>query len=75
GGVLKTIGAFGTLFEKLFRKPAPLSLVNARLLCLNNYYSGEKAVDALALPQTSIETAIREAIAWFRENKAGLISD
>ncbi|MBL7138791.1 MAG: NAD-dependent epimerase/dehydratase family protein [Bacteroidales bacterium] len=74
GAVLKTIGAFGTLFEKLFRKPAPLSLVNARLLCLDNYYSGKKAVEALQLPQTPIEEAIREAIAWFREHKPGLIS-
>ncbi|NQV03775.1 MAG: NAD-dependent epimerase/dehydratase family protein, partial [Bacteroidia bacterium] len=75
GWLLKGIGAGGTLFEKLFRKPAPLSLVNARLLCLGNYYSGRKAVEALELPQTPIETAIREAIAWFRENKPGLISD
>jgi len=75
GWVLKTIGAGGTLFEKVFRKPAPLNLVNARLLCLGNYYSGQKAVEALALPQTPIEEGIREAIGWFRENRAGLISE
>jgi len=61
--------------EKLFRKPAPLSLVNARLLCLGNYYSGKKAGEALQLPQTPIEEAIREAIGWFREHKPGMISD
>lgn len=71
--LLKTIGRAGTLVEKIFRKPAGLNLVNARLLCLDNYYTGKKAIKALELPQTSIETAIREAIAWFRENKPGLI--
>ena len=67
GGVLKTIGVFGTFLEKFIHKPAPLSLANARLLCLENYYSGKKAVEALELPQTPIETAIGEAIAWFKE--------
>lgn len=74
GWFLKVIGAGGTLFEKLFRKPAPLNLVNTRLLCLGNYYSGQKAVEALDLPQTPIEDAIREAIGWFRKHKPGLIS-
>ncbi len=68
GFLLKGMGAGGTLFEKIFRKPAPLSLVNARMLCLENYYSAKKAIEALALPQTSIETAITEAISWFRKN-------
>lgn len=66
GWLLKGIGAGGSIAEKAMRKPAPLSLVNARLLCLDNYYSGQKAVEALALPQTPVETAIREAIGWFR---------
>ncbi|MBE0648421.1 MAG: NAD-dependent epimerase/dehydratase family protein [Bacteroidales bacterium] len=65
GWFLKGIGSGGSLLEKLIRKPAPLSLVNARLLCLGNYYSGKKAVEALELPQTPIETAIREAISWW----------
>ena len=74
GILLKTIGRGGALVEKITNKAAGLNLVNARLLCLDNYYTGKKAVKALELPQTSIETAIREAIVWFRENKPGLIS-
>jgi dihydroflavonol-4-reductase len=42
--------------------------VNARLLCLGNYYSGKKAVSALRMPQTPVEKAIEDAIAWFQEN-------
>jgi dihydroflavonol-4-reductase len=68
GLLLKSIGMGGTIVEKLLQRPAPLSLVNARLLCLENYYSGKKAVEALELPQTPIETAIREAIGWFKAN-------
>lgn len=73
GRLLKGFGAGGTLFEKLFRTPAPLNLVNARLLCLGNYYSGRKAVEALGLPQTPVSDAIRESISWFREHRPGLI--
>jgi len=67
--LIKSAGVSGSLFEKLTRKPAPLNLVNARLLCIGNYYSGKKAVEALGLPQTTVETAIRDAIIWFREDR------
>jgi dihydroflavonol-4-reductase len=65
--ILKTAGLFGAGSEKITGKPSSLNRVNARLLCLENYYSGKKAVEALHLPHTPIETAIREAIGWFRK--------
>jgi dihydroflavonol-4-reductase len=42
--------------------------VNARLLSLDNYYSGQRAREELQMPHTSLDNAIREALAWFREN-------
>jgi len=67
GWLLKGIGRIGTMAEGLTRRGVSLNTVNARLLCLDNYYSGRKAVEALQLPQTPVERAIREALEWFRE--------
>ncbi len=35
---------------------------------LKHYYSAQKAVKELSLPQTPIEIAIMEAYQWFKEN-------
>ena len=45
--------------------PEELSPVNARLACLGLYYSPEKAIRELGMPQTPIREAIREAVSWF----------
>lgn len=66
--MIHTAGFFGTLAEKVTGRPIPLNRVNARCLTLGNYYSGRKAVEELGLPQTPVETAIREAMQWFRAN-------
>jgi dihydroflavonol-4-reductase len=61
-------GWFGTFMEKAVKKAAPLNHVNAKLLTIGNYYSGNKAVRELGLPLTPVETAIEEALSWFRKN-------
>ena len=58
-------GEMGSLYENLWRKPAKLNRVNARLLCLDNYYSPDKAVRYLKIPQTPVEQAIEDACEWF----------
>lgn len=65
--VLRGAGWAGTVFETITGKPAPLNNVNAKLLTVGNYYSGEKAVTELGLPRTPIEKAISDALAWFRD--------
>lgn len=64
-------GMYGSLSERISGKPAPLNQVNARLLKLNNYYTGRKAVTELGLPQNPVENAVRDAIRWF-ENHSGI---
>jgi dihydroflavonol-4-reductase len=66
-GLLRSIGLLGTLSEKMTGIPAPLNNINARLLLLDNFYSGKKAVKELALPQTPVEQAIEDAVRWFRQ--------
>ncbi len=62
--VLKAAGRIGTLSEKTLKRPAPLNIVNARLLATGYYYSGKKAVQELGLPRTPVEDAIRDALEW-----------
>lgn len=58
-------GMGGRVMEAIFREPAPLNPVNAKLLSIGNYYSGQKASEKLKMPQTPVEDAIREAIEWW----------
>ncbi len=59
------------VLAKLARKSgfrSDLNPVNARILCIDNYYSGQKAVSELMLPQTPVDIAISDALEWFRQN-------
>ena len=38
-----------------------------RILHAGHYYSPEKAVREIGLPQTPVETAIQDAVKWFSE--------
>ena len=62
-------GAVGDLQARLTGRPA---LVNGSMVAMANdghYFTAEKAVQALALPQTPVEQAVREAFNWFKTNK------
>lgn len=65
--IISTAGWAGTFYERLSGNPARLNLTNARLLMAENYYSPEKAIRELQLPQTPVEQAIAEALEWFGE--------
>jgi len=65
--IIKSAGLAGSWVEKTFGKPTPLNKINAELLTNGNYYSGAKAVEFLRMPQTPVETAISEAINWWKD--------
>lgn len=67
GGVMSLMGSAGSFFNRLGLKGG-LTLSNARLLNLDNYYSPAKALRELGLPQTPVEQAIRDALEWFGQN-------
>ena len=50
------------------RKPPAVPLVGVRLARHPMYFTAQKAVRELGLPQTSIEEALRDAVQWFRAN-------
>ncbi len=65
--ILNIAGSTGSLYEKIFHKPAKLNQINAQLLQADNYYSSGKAQKELQLPQTPIEQAINDSLEWFEE--------
>jgi len=67
GFIIRSAGMAGSLIEKIIRKPVTLNQVNAKLLVIGNYYSGQKAAEQMKMPQTPIEEAIREALYWWEK--------
>lgn len=63
--LLKYIGYAVSLLNR-FGFHMPLTRSNARILTIRNYYSPDKAIAELRLPQTPIEVAITEALKWYR---------
>ena len=62
GAVLLVIGAFCSMYGKLTRKKIAFNYWTSRHSLYRKYYSSKKAVEKLGMPQTDIETAIRESI-------------
>jgi len=61
-------GFCGGLFGKIFRRPVQLTLTNARMLCLGNYFSAQKAFSALDFQLVPTRKSVEKAISWFRSN-------
>lgn len=61
------VGAIGELLLKIGIK-TELSLTNMRILCIDNYYTNAKAVQKLGVEFTDTETAIKDAVLWFKTN-------
>lgn len=64
GFILSFLGLLGDFSERLLNIQVRLTSVNARLLCLKNYYSPAKAIKELNFPFVPAETAIQKAIRW-----------
>jgi len=61
-------GYLGTALGKLSGKAPNLSHATARVAIDHQFYSPEKAVRELNMPQTPIEAAIQDAFDWFKNN-------
>lgn len=66
--VVKLYGEWNHLKEKLSGKPAKISKAMAQISLDEHYYSAEKAIRELSLPQTPIEEGIKECFEWMKEN-------
>lgn len=61
GGLLSTASS---LFRFTPSVTYPLALISTE----KHYYTSKKAVNELDMPQTPLEEALREAVAWFRDH-------
>jgi len=61
-------GYISTGMAWITKQPPAVPLVGVRLARHPMYFSAHKAVHELGLPQSSIETALQQAVQWFREH-------
>jgi len=67
--LMRGLGVWGDFSEKVLNRPLQINSVNARMLCMDNYYTPAKAMKELNLPLTSLRKAAGKAIGWFRQNE------
>jgi dihydroflavonol-4-reductase len=64
----KLYGGIGSLVGKVTGKTPAISYPLSRIACDEHYFSPAKAVRELDLPQTPIETGIKECFDWLQAN-------
>ena len=62
-------GLMGTL-AKIFRFEPTVSYRASRVSCDQHYYTSQKAIEELQLPQTPIEEGVRDFYNWYLLQKA-----
>ena len=67
--LLKMIGFFGAATAAVTKKAPKLTVPLARIACDGHYFSPQKAIDELKMPQTPIEIGVKEAQEWFLKYK------
>jgi dihydroflavonol-4-reductase len=66
--LIKFAGLAGNAIKAITKLNIPLNFSNSRQLATDSYFSAEKAVRELGLPQRSVDEAIKDAISWFTAN-------
>ena len=61
-------GGFLSMIAFITKVAPPVSFRMARIGCEYCYYSPEKAIRELEMPQSSLEDAIRDSLAWFMDD-------
>lgn len=65
GVLIKFLGAVNSRIGKIFKTNPSITKEIAILSCEDHYYSSQKAVSELSLPQTPIEKGVKECYDWF----------
>ena len=66
--VIVLSGLFGSIWSNLTGKRPQITYAMARISCSEQYYTAAKAIEHLDLPQSPLETAIRESFEWMQQN-------
>ncbi len=62
------VAKFAELWSKITGKAPITTYKNTMYVLQHGYVDPSKAIEELGLPQTPIETAVKDSIDWFREN-------
>ncbi len=62
------VGAIDTTLSRLVGREPRVPLESVRLARYKMYFSSDRAIRELGLPQTPVEEALGRAVEWFREN-------
>lgn len=68
GFLVLGFGLINSVMARITGKPPQLSFSMARLSRISHYFSSQKAVKELNMPQTPIEEAIELSVGWFQTN-------
>ncbi|MFW6290252.1 MAG: NAD-dependent epimerase/dehydratase family protein [Mariniphaga sp.] len=68
--LLKLAGKAGDFCERVLNKPVELTHVNARMLCLGNYFTPAKAIREIDFPFVQARESIEKTIRWYKEHKS-----
>uniref|UniRef100_UPI0032170326 NAD-dependent epimerase/dehydratase family protein n=1 Tax=uncultured Draconibacterium sp. TaxID=1573823 RepID=UPI0032170326 len=66
--LLLAAGYCGSCYEKIRKKPIQLTYTNARMLCLNNFFTADKACRELDFKVVPVSESVEKAILWFQKN-------
>ncbi len=63
-----SVGAVKSIIARITKKAPNISYGMASMASVSQFLSNKKAVKELEMPQTPIESAIKESLNWFKEN-------
>jgi len=72
--ITKAYGRLGSLKAGITGKAPTVSYPMALMSCDKHYYTAQKAVRELQLPQSPIEEGIEDALRWFKESAPHLLA-
>ena len=67
-GLLLRVAKLAEFYSKITGKKPPTTYKNTLYALQHHYTDPSKAINELGLPQTPIETAVRDSAQWFRDN-------
>ena len=65
---IKAFGLFNSLFASIFGTTPTVSYPMAAISTDEQYFSSDRAIKDLELPQTEIKVAIKECFEWMQDN-------
>ena len=66
--IVLAFGAASSVVARIRKKPPVLSYGMAEVAQMDQYFDCSKAIEELEMPQTPINQAINESLAWFKSN-------